>query len=221
MRGLSVLGSVLLVFAAARSARADWTVAGYLGASHTGPATLRLDVTGPSTASGVHQAVTDIHFDSASFQSPPYYGYRVGWFASTHATVGIEAELIHLKAFAQAADLPSAIQRFSMSHGLNLLLGNIVWRTSGGPLGLQVRGGIGVAIPHGESEVLGAAQEQYEMSSAAVQAAAGPTVRLGDHLKAFAEYKLTSAAPTVSVAGGTIKGRYTSQHLAFGLEGSW
>jgi hypothetical protein len=34
-------------------------------------------------------------------------------------------------------------------------------------------------------------------------------------------YRLTTAAPAVSVAGGTIQGRYLSQHLAAGLGVAW
>ena len=114
------------------------------------------------------------------------------------------------------------VERFSISHGLNLLVGNVVWRQ---PIArrvrIAIRGGAGIAIPHGESRVNGVGQEQYEISSVALSGAVGPEFTLARHVRAFAEYKLSSAAPHVSVAGGTISGRYTSQHVAAGMGVAW
>jgi hypothetical protein len=199
------------------AARADWSAAAYLGASFTAPAELTLDQPG----AGVHARFVDVHLDSKSFASPPYYGYRIRWTPGSEARAGIEAELIHLKVFARPGSLGPSVERFSISHGLNLLLGNVVWRQPLGPVRLVVRAGAGIAVPHGESRVDGVNQEQYEISSAAFQGAAGPEIALSQHLRAFAEYKVTTAAPSVSVAGGSIRGRYTSQHLATGLGVAW
>jgi hypothetical protein len=55
----------------------------------------------------------------------------------------------------------------------------------------------------------------------------GPIVRLTCELpctrdaRSAAEYNLTSAAPAVSVAAGTIPARYLSQPLAAGLGVAW
>ena len=114
------------------------------------------------------------------------------------------------------------VERFSISHGLNLLLANAVWHQPvSGRLRLAARAGAGIAIPHGESRMSGVDQEQYEISSAAFQVAAGPELTFARHTRAFVEYKLTTTAPSVTVAGGTIRGRYTSQHVAAGLGVSW
>jgi hypothetical protein len=213
----------MLVLAAAlmanpADARAEWTVAGYLGASWTSPDSLALD----QPANGVHLSWSDVTLRSRSFESPPYYGYRIGWFPSPNAPLGVQGELIHLKVFADSDALAPAVQRFSISHGLNLLLGSVVWRQpQERRVRFAARAGIGVAIPHGESQVFGVSQEQYEVSSLALQGAVGPTVRLATHLGAIVEYKVTTARPAVSVAGGTMTGRYTSQHVAAGLEVWW
>ncbi len=202
--------TALFLVTLAAPARAEWTLAAYLGSSFTEPATLTL--TQPSTST----RIPSVHFDAEPFASPPYYGYRAGWRGTRR--FGVEAELIHLKVYAHRADLPLTVDRFSISHGLNLLLGNVTWRTRPERrVHLDVRAGAGIAIPHGESEISGVTREQYEVSSLALQAAAGPVVRLANHLSGFAEYKLTTAAPSVSVAGGHITGRYTSQHVAFGV----
>ena len=216
----------LLLFAAAallsvaRDARAEWVFAAYLGGSWTAPATLTVDL--PSH--GSRATWPDVPFDSRSLESPPYYGYRIGWFPSRTTRFGAEGELIHLKVYARPGALGPAVQRFSISHGLNLVLANVIWRQPIGAarrIGLSVRGGAGFAVPRAESDVFGMPQEQYEVSSLALQAAVGPQVRIATHLGVLAEYKLTTANPSVSVSGGTIKGRFTSQHLAAGLEVRW
>ena len=100
--------------------------------------------------------------------------------------------------------------------------GNVVWRQ---PLGtrarLAVRGGAGVSIPHGESRINSVNQEQYEISGLALEGTAGPEFQLGAHAGAFVEYKISTAAPRVSVSGGTIAGRYTSHHVAGGMGVAW
>jgi hypothetical protein len=198
-------------------ARAGWTVMAFVGGSRTSPARLTLD----QPAAGIHVSFTRVPFDSRSFASPPYYGYRIAWFPVR--AIGVEAELIHLKVYARPGAMGLRVERFSISHGLNLLLANAVWRQTDQHrrCRLTARAGVGIAIPHAESRVAGIDQEQYELSSAAFQGAAGPEVRIAGRALAFAEYKVTTTAPRVSVAGGTIGGRYTSQHLAAGLGVAW
>jgi hypothetical protein len=213
---LTIAGCALGVLLAAAPARADWIASAYPGASFTAPTDLTLD----RPAAGADVRFAGVHFDSKSFASPPYYGYRVLW-TPRDADVGIEAELIHLKVYARPGSLAPLVERFSISHGLNLLLGNVVWRPRLGPIRLAARAGAGVAVPHGESRVDGVDQEQYEIASAALQGALGPEIALSRHIHVFGEYKVTTAAPPVSVAGGSIRGRYTSQHLATGLGVAW
>jgi hypothetical protein len=214
MRVCCVLG---VVFALANRAEADWTAMAYLGAAATVPARLRL--AGPPPAPRLETG--PVHFESRSFILPPYYGYRIGWIPARGA-LGVEVELIHLKVYARAADLPASIERFSISHGLNLLLGNVVWRQPRrGRVRVAARVGAGLAIPHGESRVGGVDREQYEISSLALQAAAGPEIVVAAHARIFAEYKVTTAAPAVTVAGGTVSGRYTTQHAVAGVGITW
>jgi hypothetical protein len=198
-------------------AHADWTLAAYLGGTWTS----RADLTVDRPASGGPTTLSDVTFDSRSFESPPYYGYRFGWFRE-RSGVGIEGELIHLKVYARPETLGAEVRRFSISHGLNLVLANAVVRRplpSSHRASMTARVGAGVSVPHAESEVGGVTQEQY--GSLALQAAFGTEVRIAGRARLLAEYKLTTAAPTVSVAGGTIQGRYLSQHLAAGLGVAW
>jgi len=207
----------------AGSARAEWSIAAYLGASFTRPSTLVLTERFSDGTPRDTVTWSDVRFASRSFESPPYYGYRLTWFRHGATHVGIGAELTHLKVYAPS-DLPEQpiLTRFSISHGLNLLTANVVWRAKPWPrVHLTARAGAGIAIPHAESTVLGVDRAQYEVSGAAVQGAVGPEFVLSRRLRAFAEYKLTTAAPSVTVAGGSISGRYTSQHLAAGMGVAW
>jgi hypothetical protein len=193
-----------------------WLLAAYLGASFTAPSTLTVNTI------AVRGSYPDVRFHSDSFRAPQYYGYRVAWFPSETGSWGIEGEMIHLKVYAEDGALGPSIERFWISHGLNLVLVNAVWRQRGDRrVRMMARGGAGFSVPHAESTILGAVQEQYEVGSMSLQAALGPEVRLAPHVVAFGEYKVTTVAPAVSVVGGTIKGRYTSQHLVFGLGTNW
>lgn len=196
-------------------ARAEWVAAVFLGASATSPTTLTLHRAGLPDITW-----RDVPLAGRAFESPPYYGYRFGW-RPRHGPVAVEAELVHLKVYTPDGAMPP-VERYSLSHGLNLVLGNAMFRT---PLtrrfSIDARGGIGVAVPHAESRVSGVTREQYEVSSAAFQIAAGPRVAVGTHAHLFAEYKWTTTSPIVHVSGGTIRGRYTTQHGAAGLEVTW
>jgi hypothetical protein len=200
-------------------ARADWTLAAYLGTAWTRPATLTVDRGSP----GTRTELTGVEFDSRSFESPPYYGYRVGWF-NGRSGLGAEGELIHLKVYARPETLGADVRRFSISHGLNLLLANAVLRRplpSSHRASATLRLGAGVTVPHAESDIAGVTEEHYEWGSLALQAAIGTELRVARRARVLAEYKLTTAAPAVGVAGGTIQGRYLSQHLAAGLGVAW
>ncbi len=223
----ALLASVITI-SATPAAQAEWIIGAFAGTAHT----VSSDVT-LTPATGPPIVFHDVAFRGESFASPIYYGYRVGWFKSRAARVGVEAELIHLKVFAivdrayatsgpgVTAKMSDVAQRLSMSHGLNLLLVNVVARRALGAtdrVQLMARGGIGPTLPHGESQIGGMFQEQYQWSSPALQASAGVLIHLTRILAATGEYKLTRAVPTIDVAGGgTARIPALSDHLAVGL----
>jgi hypothetical protein len=119
---------------------AQWEAAGYIGAAHTQNSDLLLRQ--PSL--GTDLRFTNISYRGESFQSPLYYGVRGGYFFRLHW--GAEVEFTHAKVFAnvnQSAPISGTlnglpvnvrqpvdtiVQRFSISHGVNLLLANVVFR---------------------------------------------------------------------------------------------
>jgi opacity protein-like surface antigen len=233
-----VTAAICLCTAGLAPAEAEWVVGGYLGAGHT--MTGALSVVQPAADTNLTFASLDYHGES--FTPPVYYGYRITYFPPQLSWFGVEAEFIHLKVYARTdavtrvsgrfmgtpfdhevpvADIPES---FSLSHGLNFALVNVVARgvlsSSGGADGrveLLGRVGLGPTIPHAESRVDGVFHEGYEIGAPGLHVAGGIEVRLVRGLSAMAEYKLTSTNQTVAISEGHAHGRFTSHHVVFGV----
>jgi hypothetical protein len=119
--------------------------------------------------------------------------------------------------------ISDVLEQFSISHGLNLALVNVVARrrlasnASGSRVTLLGRVGIGPTIPHAESQIGGTSREGYELGALAFQAAGGMDVRLVRGLSAIGEYKFTTTDQRVAVVDGHAEGRFTSHHGVVGL----
>jgi opacity protein-like surface antigen len=235
----AILGTAVVLLASAAPARADWVLAAFVGGAATQAATLRIE----QPASGSNFEARDVPFAGRSLDSPVYYGYRIMWARPLQARVGFEAELIHLKVYADPGavvrvrgtifDAPidrtmrfgDVVERFSISHGLNLLFGNFVLRQPLGGAGLvqdrrvvlALRVGAGPTIPHGESTIAGRTQEQYEWGRVAGQIAAGVECRVAPHLALIAEYKVTATRQRVAVPDGSASASFTTQHAIAGI----
>lgn len=219
--------------------RGEWSVAFYLGGAHT--ADSALTIRQPALATLVR--FEDVSFDGRSFDGPLYYGIRGGRFLPGIPFLGIEAEFIHLKVFAdpkqrvQAAGtrlgepirreiaLGEMVQRYSISHGANLLLFNVAGRyrmhrgrdNPAGRLILIGRFGAGPTFPHTESTIEGKNQEQYEVGSVAWQLAGGAELHLWKGLYALGEYKFTRTRQKGKVFSGRAESVLRSHHGVFGL----
>jgi hypothetical protein len=233
------LFTVLSLLAWVRSADAEWVVGGYLGSVATGQSYLA--VTQPASRTSVRFDPVD--YKGRSFNLPLYYGYRAAYFPGSPGWFGIEGEVIHMKAYAQTGDVASAsgvvggvpvavsmpisnvVQRFSLSHGQNMLLVNAVARHAFGGRGdyrtarlvALARVGAGPTLPHAESTIDGVADERYERGALVFQAAGGIELLVWKKLHALAEYKFTRCRQSVSVAaGGTAETLLSSHHFVFG-----
>ncbi len=231
---------VLMIMATANTARAQWVVAGFFGSA----ATTRSDLVLTQPATQTSMRFQSVGWEGRSFRLPPYYGYRAAYFLRSPGWFGIEGGVIHMKVYALAADtvtasgttggvpgarpvrLDSVVQRFSLSHGQNMLLVNAVvrralWRRGdyrAARLLVMSRVGIGPTLPHVESTIGGIGEERYERGALALQAAAGVEVRIWKPLRAVAEYKFTRCRQSVDTAAGShIETLLVSHHLAFGL----
>jgi hypothetical protein len=221
------------------SARADWMASGFLGHPWTRSSTVVLTLPDRQTAI----EIAGVEYRGESFTSPQYYGYRITWVPGTRRWMGIEAEVIHAKVFAQTgrvvdirgtlrgsasdASLPlsSIVQRLAMSHGLNFIFANVALRREFGPADSRgtrryvavVRAGAGPTIAHAESTIDHVNRDRYESGGLGAQAAGGLEVTVWRSLAVLGEYKFTWATPQLDVAGGQATVPARSQHLVGGL----
>ena len=223
----------------ADAAAGGWVISAYLGGALTSSSPLT--VSQPSQ--GTDLTFGGVRFRSRSFDPPLYYGVRGAYFIRRAPSLGVEAEFIHLKVFADpqqrvrvtglrrgatlGGELPlgEIVQQYSISHGVNLLLFNVAARrvtgrgakAPGGRLVLTARAGAGPTLPHTESSVEGRRQEQYELGRLAWQAAGGAELSLWRGLYLLGEYKFTRTRQRGKVSSGTAESLLRTHHGVFGL----
>jgi len=220
-----------------RPAGAEWIVAAYLGGAHTVQTSLQVQMPDSATNLLIHP----ISYEDRPFHSPLYYGYRAGYYFNRfHRHFGFQGEFTHLKVYAETdrmaqisgllngaavnktALVSSVAQRFDVTHGVNLLTGNFVFRQ---PLGcgssrfvFLARTGAGITIPHPENEILGILNMQhYQVGSPVIQFGAGLEIRLWRAMYALTEVKYTRTNETVDIARGTGTSMLNSAHAIAGL----
>ena len=215
---------------------AQWTAAAYIGSAHTQNSFL--DVEQP--ALGTNIRFHDVAYQGESFQPPLYYGIRGGYWFRRYW--GAEVELTHLKIFARVdqpatvtgvlngtpinslSPINTIVQRFSISHGDNLLLANAVfhhqlWSSRGSDVPrayIALRFGVGATIPHAESTIENAVDEHYQAGSPAIQLAGSLEVRLWRRVYWMGEYKFTRTRQQVDVSSGTAATLLQSHHVVTG-----
>jgi hypothetical protein len=228
---VGTLAFIVSTLAFARASGAQWIVSAYGGAIHTQAADVRVQ----QPASTTDLLFADMPFESRSFESPIYYGYRVGHSLGGARWLFLEGELIHGKLYPRhpgatrgsgmlraqpALQVPfdTVVQEFNMSHGLNFVLGNILvrrpittWFTATG------RAGLGALLPHTESVVEAQRRGRYEWAGFAGQLSGGGEARLSRRIAATAEYKWSRASAQVTVAEGQAALTTRSHHMALGL----
>ena len=218
-------------------AGAEWTVSGLLGAAHTQTSTIDLSV--PST----QVRLFDVEYRGESFRSPQWYAVRGTWISRSHRWLGIEGEWIHAKVYAEVdsdvrvqgtlrgvpidgvVPLSSVVKRLSMSHGLNFILANVAARRGLGRADANgvhrlvgvLRAGVGPTLPHAESHIDNATQEQYESGGIGTQVGGGVELVVWRQIEAIGEYKFTRASPEIDVPGGHAKIPSSTHHVAFGI----
>jgi hypothetical protein len=213
-----------------------WTLGVFLGGARTQQSSIFLSQPRLTTELNL----SPVRYRSESLKPPLYYAWRLGFFPRA-GRFGVEGEVIHLKVVldtsrtarfegtlqggpvAATRPLSSLVERFSITHGVNLLLMNAVVRTApevtGRPRRLILNGrvGVGASVPHPESTIAGHALEHYEWGDFSAQFAAGVELRLGKRVYLSGEYKLTHTVQDVAVDQGSARTPLTSHHLATGI----
>jgi hypothetical protein len=195
-------------------ASADWLISGFVGGTSTASNTLT--ITPPA---GLTLSIPSGDYQGKPWESPIYYGYRVGW-KPEERHLGYEVEFTHAKAIATAL-ASTDLTAFQLSHGLNFVLANVVYRTS--PLcdrrcTFLIRGGAGVTYPHVEASFRGRDTSEYQFAGFGGQGGAGLEVKLVDHLFLAGDARVTYASVHADlVDGSSLKAPFTTFHAAIGI----
>jgi len=231
---------VVLVLFSAGTAPAQLAVSLYGGFAHT----VDTDV-GLVQAGGTDLTLGGAAWTSESLVSPPYYGLRLSYWFGGAAHWGLAVDFTHAKMYAQldktvsvsgnrggvpvnsTERLADTFDALSFSHGHNLLTLNGMYRWF--PRGerdatflgrLQVYGGLGlgIAIPHVETDIDGVVTGEYQLSGPALEALGGLTVGVVRHVSLFGEYQLNYARLEAGLTdGGSLVVKPWTHQLAFGL----
>jgi hypothetical protein len=225
---MRIAGIALAVVCVARPCGAEWALTAYAGAAHTNPNTLNVE---PSTGGALH--VHRVVYEGRSWNSPIYYGGRLTYFFKERRWLGVELEFTHLKAIADTsqfvrvnegapAPLAGTVQRFELSHGLNLVFANAVVRkqapgASGKRLTLTARGGLGPTLPHVEATFGGVTRDEYQRGGLAGHVSGGLEWRVAGDLSAVIDLRFSQARERIDLGAGTLRGTFASRHLDFGI----
>ena len=186
----------------------------------------------------------DVSFEGRDFQIPPYYGVRALWLPSDDSHWGFGAEFFHMKMYAGTDDsvhvtgrrngvgvddterISDTIDSFSLSHGLNYALADVVYRWMPGRRGENFLGhltpyagiGLGAAIPHVESNINGRFHEEYQLHGPGMEALTGVNIMLSQHWGLMFEYKFTYAnLDSLDVPRGSIEVTPLTHHFVTGV----
>ena len=154
-------------------------------------------------------------WETRAFEESPYYAIRLGL---AHKRPVWELQFLHHKIY--LSNPTPELQRFEISHGLNLVTVNRVF-----PVGLvDLRVGAGAALAHSESIVRGQFEggtgglfEGYHLTGPVLMGGAGMQWFLLGGLYAAVEGQLTVVWVSVPVANGRARTTNIALHGLLGL----
>ena len=189
----------------------QWYAAAYAGATKTHAADVRV-----SRVANPDVVLPKVRFEGRSFSRPLYYGIRAGYML--RPSIGLEGEFIHLKVFARDLPRGSVLQQYNISHGLNLVLGNVVWRRSiADRVGGAVRVGLGPTIPHVEVRMIDESVDEYRLGNIAAQFSGGVEAQLKNRMWWTGEYKYTMTKQQFDLVNSDVENVFATHHFVTGI----
>lgn len=213
-RGLGLASLALLASLAprfAQGAEGEWSAQLLVGGALNLPTPLTI------RQAGQPDLRFTARYSSRPFTPPIYYGVQVGRRSGgTEWTV----ELLHQKLYLE--DPPAEVQRFSVSHGFNLLTVSRGWRLTDG---LWTRAGLSAVLAHPESVVRGLKLEEdgglfgtgQHLSGIGLDATLEKRFPLAGKLYFALDGKVTAAWAVLPVAEGEASVPSVSAHALAGL----
>lgn len=205
------------------TARAQTSVSVYTGTSLTRRSDLR--VRQPSTNSDA--TFRGVSWAARPFSQAPYYGYRVTHYFKHAPHLGFSLDYTHYKVYArtqrivpvmgvwqgvpvnESARMDQRVQDFNISHGVNMVTGNALYRWRrrpaanfpAGRLQPYVGAGLVLYIPHSESTInRRTTQGRYQTSGFGYQVLGGLQYGLTGRVSAFVEAKTNGGTAQVDTA---------------------
>jgi lipid A oxidase len=205
-----------LVGLACAQARAETELSFYTGAQTAPHSTVRVrdhvDLGTVSFGAG---------WEGRSFEAPPYWGARYTRWLGEGTGWGFGAEITHTKVYADDDTLSlSGFDRLEMTDGLNILTFNAMyrWKDPSRRLVPYVGAGIGLAIPHVDTQTANDRTFGYQITGPALRATAGASLPLNDRWSVFGEYQGTISQNTADFdEGGQMKTRIITNAVNLGL----
>jgi len=159
-------------------------------------------------------------WEGRSFEPPPHYGFRATWWKNDKLGFGIDYN--HTKVYADSATLAAnGFTVLEFSDGLNIITANVWrrWQMPNNNFVPYVGAGIGLSIPHVESQTTGGLKTfEYQMTGPAVQWVAGVKYNLNDKWGVFGEYNGTYSVNEADlVGGGTLKTNIVTNAINIGV----
>lgn len=232
---------ILAVVLLAPPVNAEVTLGFYAGQSFTDNGDLNL------TQGDTNLNYTDVSWDERSFESPIFYGARVGYWFNDAPNWGVSVDFSHLKTYLVDSETVAVngvqngiplngnvpinstnISSFNMSHGLNTLTFNGQYRwfpackrdeTLLGRMQVYTGLGAGFSIPHVEANINGIRTHEYQWGAGpVVNGMLGINYDIYSFMSGFVEYKLTYADVEAELTGGgSINTESVNHQLIFGL----
>ena len=216
--------------------RAETFASIYTGSSRTRQGDLQLS----QPALGTELNAQGVRWSADPLRLAPYYGLRVTHFADEASAWGFAVDYTHYKIYARTdrqvsvtgtsqgapvsavVPLDRFVQRFEISHGVNMLSLNGVYRWPDVQWAghLQPYVGLGAAyyLAHAESTVGGLPHETgYRSSGFGAQTFAGLRYRMTERTGVFAEAKYNTGKARVDIAGGRAETPLRTFHLMAGI----
>jgi hypothetical protein len=206
--------------------------------------TLDADVDVEQKSLGNDFTFRDVSFDDESFEDPPWYGARAGYFFE-NSPWGVALEFFHFKVISATQDtlrlqgtvgglpvdtrtrMDSIVQQFQVTHGVNYLTLDVLARQPllvdpeafpHGRIQLYGGAGLGPVIAHPENRInFETNDEDYELAGVGVHGFVGARAMLWKYLGLFAEYKFSYSSLDVDVAHGDGSVDEATHHLIGGI----
>ncbi len=236
---LALFACALVIFSS-QTAKAQFAISVYGSLAHTSDADVGLVQPG-----GTDLTFAGVSWTSESLESPPYYGLRLSYWFGRAARWGLAVDFTHAKMYAEleknvtvsgrrdgtpvdgSERLGDTFDVLSFSHGHNLLTLNGMYRwfpkgerdgTFLGRLQPYAGLGLGIAIPHVESDIDSVVTNEYQLSGPVLEALGGLNFDLTRHFMLFGEYQLNYARLEGELTdGGSLEVKPWTHQLALGL----